>query len=56
MDLEQEINADIDRLVDLKAEARKAINAVTDPDSAADSGAAVSVLQIVGRNCRGDWL
>ena len=32
MDLEREINADIDRLVDLKAEARKAINAVTDPD------------------------
>ena len=32
VDLEQEINADIDRLVDLKAEARKAINAVTDPD------------------------
>ena len=32
VDLEQEINRDIDRLVDLKAEARKAINAVTDPD------------------------
>ena len=32
VDLEHEINADIDRLVDLKAEARKAINAVTDPD------------------------
>ena len=32
VDLEYEINADIDRLVDLKAEARKAINAVTDPD------------------------
>ena len=32
VDLEQEINADIDALVDLKAEARKAINAVTDPD------------------------
>lgn len=32
VDLEREINADIDRLVDLKAEARKAINAVTDPD------------------------
>ena len=31
VDLEQEINADIDRLVDLKAEARKAINAVSDP-------------------------
>ena len=31
MDLEREINADIDRLVDLKAEARKAINAVSDP-------------------------
>ena len=30
-DLEREINADIDRLVDLKAEARKAINAVSDP-------------------------
>lgn len=32
VDLEHEINADIDRLVDLKADARKAINAVTDPD------------------------
>ena len=32
VDLEREINVDIDRLVDLKAEARKAINAVTDPD------------------------
>ena len=32
VDLEREINADIDRLVDLKAKARKAINAVTDPD------------------------
>ena len=32
VDLEREINADIDRLVELKAEARKAINAVTDPD------------------------
>ena len=32
VDLEREINEDIDRLVDLKAEARKAINAVTDPD------------------------
>ena len=32
VDLEHEINADIDQLVDLKAEARKAINAVTDPD------------------------
>ena len=31
VDLEREINADIDRLVDLKAEARKAINAVSDP-------------------------
>ena len=31
VDLEHEINADIDRLVDLKAEARKAINAVSDP-------------------------
>ena len=32
VDLEREINVDIDRLVDLKAEARKAINAVNDPD------------------------
>ena len=32
VDLEREINEDIDRLVDLKAEARKAINAVSDPD------------------------
>ena len=32
VDLEREINEDIDRLVDLKADARKAINAVTDPD------------------------
>ena len=32
VDLEREINADIDRLVDLKAEARRAINAVSDPD------------------------
>ena len=32
VDLEHEINADIDQLVDLKADARKAINAVTDPD------------------------
>mgnify|MGYP002554659714 CR=1 FL=1 len=31
VDLEREINEDIDRLVDLKAEARKAINAVSDP-------------------------
>lgn len=31
VDLEREINADIDRLVDLKAETRKAINAVSDP-------------------------
>ena len=31
VDLEREIYADIDRLVDLKAEARKAINAVSDP-------------------------
>ena len=30
VDLEREINADIDRLVDLKAETRKAINAVSD--------------------------
>lgn len=32
VDLEREINEDIDRLVDLKAEARRAINAVLDPD------------------------
>ena len=32
VDLEQEINEDIDRLVDLKAEARRVINAVSDPD------------------------
>ena len=32
VDLEREINADIDRLVDLKAEARRVINAVSDPD------------------------
>ena len=32
VDLEHEINADIDRLVDLKAEARRVINAVSDPD------------------------
>ena len=32
VDLEREINEDIDRLVDLKAEARRAINAVSDPD------------------------
>ena len=31
VDLEREINADIDRLGGLKAEARKAINAVSDP-------------------------
>lgn len=31
VDLEREINADIDRLVDLKAEAREAINQVDDP-------------------------
>ena len=32
VDLEREINEDIARLVDLKAEARRAINAVSDPD------------------------
>ena len=32
VDLEREINEDIDRLVDLKAEARRAINAVSNPD------------------------
>ena len=32
VDLEREINEDIDRLVDLKAEARRTINAVSDPD------------------------
>jgi len=32
VDLENEINADIDKLVDLKAEARRVINAVADPD------------------------
>ena len=32
VDLEREINGDIDRLVDLKAQARRAINAVSDPD------------------------
>ena len=32
VDLEREINKDIDRLVDLKAEARRTINAVSDPD------------------------
>ena len=32
VDLEQEINEDIDRLVDLKAEARRVINAVSAPD------------------------
>ncbi len=32
IDLENEINADIDRLVDLKAEARKVIGEVSDPD------------------------
>ncbi len=32
IELENEINADIDRLVDLKAEARRVINAVDDPD------------------------
>lgn len=47
VDLEREINADIDRLVDLKAEARKAINAVSRSCSAADFGVAVSVLQAV---------
>ena len=31
IDLENEFNRDVDRLVDLKAEARKAINAVSDP-------------------------
>ena len=32
VDFEQEINRDIDRLVDLKREARDAISALTDPD------------------------
>ena len=32
VDLEREVNEDIDRLVDLKAEARRVINAVSDPD------------------------
>ena len=32
VDLEREINEDIDRLGDWKAEARRAINAVSDPD------------------------
>ncbi len=32
IDLENEINEDIDRLIDLKAEARKVINEVSDPD------------------------
>ena len=32
VDLENEINADIDKLVDLKAEARRVINEVSDPD------------------------
>ena len=32
VDLEREINADIDRLVDLKAKARETINQVSDPD------------------------
>ena len=32
VDLEREINEDIDRLVDLKAEARRVINAVSDLD------------------------
>lgn len=32
VDLEREINEDIDRLVDLKAEARRVIDAVSDPD------------------------
>ena len=32
VDLEREINEDIDRLVDLKAEARRASNAGSDPD------------------------
>lgn len=32
VDLEREINEDIDRLVDLKAKARRTINAVSDPD------------------------
>jgi len=32
LDLEEQINADIDRLVDLKAEISKVINAVDDPD------------------------
>ena len=32
VDLEREINEDIDRLVDLKAEARRVINTVSDPD------------------------
>ncbi len=32
VDLEREINSDIDRLIDLKAEARRVINQITDPD------------------------
>ena len=32
VDLERDINEDIDRLVDLKADARRTINAVSDPD------------------------
>lgn len=32
VDLEQEINRDIDRLVDLKAEAREALAQLTNPD------------------------
>lgn len=32
VDLERDINADIDRLVDLKAEARRVISAISDPD------------------------
>lgn len=32
VDLEQEINEDIDRLVDLKAEARRVIQLITNPD------------------------
>lgn len=55
IDLENEFNRDVDRLVDLKAEVKRVISRLSSPDSEAGAGTAVSVLQAVVGNHGNAW-
>ena len=56
IDFENEINADIDNLVDLKREIMAAIRSIHDPDYCTVLETAVPLLQVVGTDCCGDGL